>query len=97
MFGKRVGAMTGATKSDTETAFRDRGAMSGLLTGVGFIAGVGGGVALADSPYPRPPGVGSFLHRWLPGRSRAAGDHIRRAPGAQNVLPLAWVSACPKT
>jgi len=42
MFGKRVGAWTDATKSDTDTLPRDPGAMSGLLTGISFIAGVGG-------------------------------------------------------
>src|SRR5829696_6803870 len=33
---------------------RDPGALSGLVAGVGFLAGVGAGVARARSPYPRP-------------------------------------------
>ena len=33
--------------------FRELGALSGPLTGISFIGGVGGGVALADSPSPR--------------------------------------------
>jgi hypothetical protein len=32
----------------------DRGALSGPLAGLSFIAGIGGANALADQPYPRP-------------------------------------------
>jgi hypothetical protein len=32
----------------------DRGALSGLLAGVSFVAGVAGASARADAPYPRP-------------------------------------------
>jgi hypothetical protein len=32
----------------------DRGALSGLLAGASFIAGVAGAMALADGPFPRP-------------------------------------------
>ena len=49
MFGKRGVIQTDATKRNTETSFRDPGAMSGLLTGVSFIGGVGG-----RSPWPTP-------------------------------------------
>jgi hypothetical protein len=54
MFGKQVGASADVTKTNTDAPLRDRWAISGLLTGVSFIAGVGGGVALSDSPFPRP-------------------------------------------
>jgi hypothetical protein len=84
MFGKRGVIQTDATKRNSETSFRDPGAMSGLLTGVSFIGGVGGAVALADSPYPRPgsepaevrQGAGRVVH---PGRAvlRAAGERNR--------------------
>jgi hypothetical protein len=36
----------------TLTKLPDPGALSGPLTGISFIAGVGGGVAIANSPYP---------------------------------------------
>jgi hypothetical protein len=72
MFGKRVGARMDATKSNTETPFRDPGAMSGLLTGLSFIAGVGGGVALADSPYPRPGSEPAEVSRYFTENSRSA-------------------------
>ena len=45
---------SGATGKDIGTTPRDPGALSGLLAGVSFIGGVGGAMALADSPYPRP-------------------------------------------
>jgi hypothetical protein len=53
MASKRGVSRTDARRN-TATQFRDPGALSGLLTGVSFIAGVGGAAALADSPYPRP-------------------------------------------
>jgi hypothetical protein len=33
---------------------RDRAAMSGLVSGVAFVAGVGGGMARSKQPFPRP-------------------------------------------
>jgi hypothetical protein len=55
-----------------ETRLRDPGAMSGLLTGVTFIAGVGGGVALANSPYPRPGTEPAEVSRYFTENSRSA-------------------------
>jgi hypothetical protein len=72
MFGKRGVIQTGATKRNTETSFRDPGAMSGLLTGVSFIGGVGGAVALADSPYPRPGSEPAEVRRYFTENSRSA-------------------------
>lgn len=55
MFGKRsILKDTIGKVLKTSTPQRDPGAMSGILTGVSFIGGVGGANALADSPYPRP-------------------------------------------
>jgi hypothetical protein len=36
------------------TTTTPRGALSGPLAGISFIAGIGGANALADLPYPRP-------------------------------------------
>jgi hypothetical protein len=55
-----------------ERPLRDPGAMSGLLTGLSFIAGVGGGVALADSPYPRPGAEPTEVSRYFTENSRSA-------------------------
>jgi hypothetical protein len=46
--------------------------MSGLLTGVSFIGGVGGAVALADSPYPRPGSEPAEIRRYFTENSRSA-------------------------
>ena len=72
MFGKRSVIQTDATKRNSETPFRDPGAMSGLLTGVSFVGGVGGGVALADSPYPRPGSEPAEVRRYFTENSRSA-------------------------
>ncbi len=72
MFGKRGDIQTHATKRNAETPFRDPGAMSGLLTGISFISGVGGGVALANSPYPRPGSEPAEVRRYFTENSRSA-------------------------
>src|SRR5919107_795891 len=56
----------------TEVALRDRGAVSGLLTGLSFVAGVGGGSALADSPYPRPGSEPAEVRRYFTENVRSA-------------------------
>ena len=63
---------TDAKRRKTETPSRDTGAMSGLLTGVSFIAGVGGAVALANSPYPRPGSEPAEVRRYFTENSRSA-------------------------
>src|SRR5215218_2560117 len=55
----------------TEVALRDRGAVSGLLTGLSFVAGVGGS-ALADSPYPRPGSEPAEVRRYFTENIRSA-------------------------
>ena len=52
--------------------FRELRALSGPLTGVSFIGGVGGAVALADSPYPRPGSEPAEIRRYFTENSRSA-------------------------
>lgn len=61
--GKNIGALT---------SFRDPGALSGPLVGASFIAGVGGALALADSPYPRPGSEPAEFRRYFTDNSRSA-------------------------
>ena len=46
--------------------------MSGLLTGLSFTAGVGGGVALANAPYPRLGSEHADVRRYFTENSRSA-------------------------
>lgn len=50
----------------------DRWAWSGALTGLSFVAGVGGAMAVADDPYPRPWAAGSEVRRYFTANRRAA-------------------------
>jgi hypothetical protein len=64
--------------------YRDPGALSGALVGISFIAGAGGGVALADHPYPRPGSTPEEIRRYfgassIPGRLSATGQLISAA------------------
>jgi hypothetical protein len=72
MSRKRGVIRTDATRRNKETSSRDPGAMSDLLTGVSFIGGVGGAVALADSPYPRPGSEPAEIRRYSTENSRSA-------------------------
>ena len=98
MFGKRGVIQTEATKRNTETSFRDPGAMSGLLTGVSFIGGVGGAVALANSPYPRPGSEPAEVRRYFTENSRSArlsatGQLISTASLARFTVSVARLAA----
>jgi hypothetical protein len=98
MFGKRGVIQADATKRNTETSFRDPGAMSGLLTGVSFIAGLGGAVALADSPYPRPGSEPAEVRRYFTENSRSArlsatGQLISTASLARFTVSVARLAA----
>jgi len=98
MFGKRGVIQTDATKRNSETSFRDPGAMSGLLTGVSFIGGVGGAVALADSPYPRPGSEPAEVRRYFTENSRSArlsatGQLISTASLARFTVSVARLAA----
>jgi hypothetical protein len=62
----------------------DRGALSGLLAGVSFVAGVAGAMALARDPYPRPGSEPAAIRRYFgrnagPARLSAAGQAISAA------------------
>ena len=69
---RECGARTAATERNTQTPFRDPGAMSGLLTGVSFVAGVGGAVVLANSSYPRQGSEPREVRRYFTDNSRSA-------------------------
>jgi len=56
---------------DHLTAPSDPGALSGPLIGISFIGGAGGGVALADHPYPRPGSTPEEIRRYF-GESSSA-------------------------
>lgn len=66
---ERGARRAGAPRRNAETPFRDPGAMSGLLTGVSFI---GGGVALANSSFPRPGSEPAEVRRYFTENSRSA-------------------------
>jgi hypothetical protein len=58
--------------------------MSGPLVGISFVGGVGGGLALADHPYPRPGSPPEEIRRYFgessaPGRVSAAGQLVSAA------------------
>ena len=72
MSSKRGVIRTKVPWKSAEPPFRDPGAMSGLLTGVSFIGGVGGALALADSPYPRPGSEPAEIRRYFTENSRSA-------------------------
>ena len=98
MLRKRGDVQTDATRTKTETPPRDPGAMSGLLTGVSFIAGVGGAVALADSPYPRPGSEPAEVRRYFTENSRSAqlsatGQLISTASLARFTVSVARLAA----
>jgi hypothetical protein len=63
----------------------DRGALSGLLAGVGFVGGVAGAMALADLPFPRPGADPAQVRKYFtqdagrPARLSAAGQAISAA------------------
>ena len=74
----------------TPTRPHDRGALSGFLTGLSFIGGVGGAMALADAPLPRPGAKPRQIRRYFTQNARstrvsATGQAISAAllPGSQ--------------
>ena len=50
----------------------DRAALAGPVAGVTFAAGVAGGMALADAPYPRPGADPATVRRYFTGSAGAA-------------------------
>ena len=98
MLRKHGVVRTHATRIRTETPPRDPEAMSGLLTGVSFIAGVGGAGALADSPYPRPGSEPAEVRRYFTENSRSArlsatGQLISTASLARFTVSVARLAA----
>jgi hypothetical protein len=68
--------------------------MSGLLTGVSFIAGVGGAMALSRYPYPRPGSEPAEIRRYFtedrrPARLSAAGQLVSSAALARFTVSVA--------
>jgi hypothetical protein len=81
--------MLGAT-----TTAPDRGALSGPLAGISFIAGIGGANALADQPYPRPGSKPSQIRQFFsqnagPARLSAIGQIISAASLARFTTSVA--------
>jgi hypothetical protein len=56
----------------TSTSGRDVGALAGLLTGVSFLGGFGGAIALANEPFPRPGSTGADIRSYFRSSARAA-------------------------
>jgi hypothetical protein len=78
----------------TPTPPRDPGALSGILTGVSFIGGVGGAMALSRYPYPRPGSQPAEIRRYFtedprPARLSAAGQLISTAALARFTASVA--------
>jgi len=72
----------------------DRGALSGPVAGVSFIAGVAGAMALADLPYPRPGSDPAQIRTYFtqnagPARVSAAGQAISAAALVQFTASVA--------
>ena len=72
----------------------DRGALSGVLTGVSFIAGIGGAMARSHLPYPRPGSDAADVRRYFtesagPARLSATGQLIPAASLARFTLSVA--------
>jgi hypothetical protein len=76
------------------TTAPDRGALSGPLAGISFIAGIGGANALADQPYPRPGSEPSEVRQFFsqnagPVRLSAVGQIISAASLARFTASVA--------
>jgi hypothetical protein len=83
--------------ADTTTRSPDRGALSGLLAGLSFIGGVGGAMALADMPLPRPGSEAGQVRRYFtqnvrPARLSAAGQAISAASLARFTASVATLT-----
>jgi hypothetical protein len=62
----------------------DRGAISGLVAGVSFVAGIGGAMARSSLPYPRPGSSPAQVRRYFaesagPARLSATGQLVSAA------------------
>src|SRR6266508_1149752 len=68
----RVPMGKGLPMPSTSTKRRDPAALTGPLTGISFLAGVGGGIAIANSPYPRPGSTPAEIRRYFDESAPAA-------------------------
>jgi hypothetical protein len=69
----------------------DRGALSGLVSGVAFLGGVAGGLRLSDAPYPRPGSDLAGIRRYFQGNARPA--RVSAAGQLVSALALARFTA----
>lgn len=75
----------------------DRGALSGPLAGISFLAGIGGANAVANQPYPRPGTDPSQVRAYFsqnpgPTRLSAAGQAISAASLARFTVSVAQLA-----
>jgi hypothetical protein len=76
----------------------DRAALSGLTSGVAFLAGVAGSMALSDAPYPRPGSDPDTIRRHFhgdrgPARLSAAGQLLSAITLARFTASVAQLAA----
>jgi hypothetical protein len=58
---------------------RDRGALSGIGTGISFLTGFGGAMLLAKDPFPRPGATAEQLRIYVrESAPRRPGNDVRR-------------------
>jgi hypothetical protein len=82
---------------NTTVSQPDRGALSGLLAGASFVAGVAGAMALARDPYPRPGSEPAAIRRYFgrnagPARLSVAGQAISAAALVRFTASVAWLA-----
>jgi hypothetical protein len=68
---ERMDTMSG-NRNLTDSSPCDVGALAGLVTGVSFLAGFGGAMALAKNPFPRPGASTEEIRKHFGGSARAA-------------------------
>ena len=75
----------------------DRAAMSGVVSSVSFLAGLGGGIAVSKVPFPRPGTDAADIRRYFgqrpsPLRVSGPGQLVSAAPAARPI-PIAAATA----
>ena len=79
--------------ADRRGVMSDRGAISGLVAGVSFVAGIGGAMARSTLPYPRPGSSPAEVRRYFtesagPARLSATGQLGRPSRSGASPRPL---------
>lgn len=59
-------------RTTEDVLIRDRGAITGLLTGVSFVGAIVGAMRLARTPIPRPGAPATDIREYYRGSARAA-------------------------